>query len=140
MKYDSDFVFVSEVTKITVDTGLLADTISGYVTLGYRLGDFMPYINYARTESTDDDDRKSINANPLVNAAIQAYSDRQRNAYSLGLKYNLNSFVAIKADVTYLDDFGDTTGGLNGNLAQKLSGGTLEENDTVYSIALNAIF
>ena len=129
LRYDSGLLVITEVTQEKNEGAGSADLISGYLTLGYRFDQFLPYINIARQFSTDDNLRKD-------NITLATLANRQRNAYSVGVKYYLSSSIALKADVTYADAFGNTTGGFPpaGNFNKA------NQSVTVYSLAVDAIF
>ncbi|VAW48621.1 hypothetical protein MNBD_GAMMA03-100 [hydrothermal vent metagenome] len=69
------------------DAQAIADLTGAYVTLGYRLSDFTPYVTY-QTQETDDKNR-----------AAPTYVNSDFNALSLGFKYDFSK-VAFKAEVT----------------------------------------
>ena len=117
---DGDLLVISEYTKTEIE-GDYPDIDGYYATVGYRFGDWMPYVNYGNAKSTDDSDRS---------AAFEALNG-QRTSYALGLRYELLSNLAIKADYTYVTDLGDTTGFMSRNT---------HENTAVYSLRLDGVF
>ncbi|MCP8900797.1 hypothetical protein [Gilvimarinus xylanilyticus] len=140
---------ISEWTRLEIE-GPTADTDSGYITLAYTLGSFAPYATYSMQESTDDDERPytrefiytaiSTPGSPLYgNVAAVALSDVQnseRTTYSVGVRWDATSNVAVKFDVTRATDFGDTGGDLPGNM-----GPTIAYDDIdVYSIKIDSAF
>jgi opacity protein-like surface antigen len=145
---DGDLLIVAEWTRSQVDAtqsddalyaGNWQDVDSAYISVAYRFGDITPYVTYAIMETSDDDERQaatdgSAGAEKVYNAANQAIFDAQRSTYSAGLRYDVNANMALKFDVTYSDDFGDTSGGLSGNIGQT------EEDTTVYTASLNMVF
>lgn len=134
---DGDLLVVAEWTRSQVDgggpdaetsaEGNWQDVDSGYVSVAYRFGYITPYVTYAMMETTDDDER-------VLNPVNQAIFNAQRSTYSAGLRYDINANMALKFDVTYSDDFGDTSGGLNDNVGQT------EEETLVYTSSLNMVF
>lgn len=132
---DGSLLVISEFAVSNVD-GQYADTESGYITLGYRINDFTPYVTYAFLETTDDSER----ANPAnqPDAIKKALFDWQRTAYSIGTRYDINSNLALKADVTYATDFGDTSGGMSSNLDGTLS--QTNDDTLIYTLSFDAVF
>lgn len=127
VSYDNGHLLaISEYTISDVDNGY-SDTKSGYLTLGYRIDAFTPYATYSFLETTDDEERAS---DPIGSAVL----NWERTAYSIGTRYDISSNLSVKADVTYVDGFGDTGGALTGVL----------ENDydetIVYTISFDAVF
>lgn len=142
---DGDLLVVAEWTRSQVEAtqsddalygGNWQDVDSAYISVAYRFGNITPYVTYAIMETSDDDERQAAfeaSGSP-VDAANQAIFDAQRSTYSAGLRYDVNANMALKFDVTYADDFGDTSGGLSGNIAKT------EEDTTVYTASLNMVF
>ena len=139
ISYDNgSFLAISEYTISKVEGGY-SDTESAYVTLGYRIGNFTPYATYAFLETTDDDDRAWDGTGGLQGAgraaAQQAVLNWQRTAYSVGTRYDINSHLALKLDVTYAGDFGDTYGALPHE-----PGAETFDDTILYTIAFDAVF
>jgi predicted porin len=141
ISYDNgSLLAISEYTVSKVEGGY-SDTESAYITLGYRVGAFTPYVNYSFLETTDDADRAS---DPLASVSL----NWQRTTYSIGTRYDISSNLALKLDVTYAGDFGDTGGALESNSDVKLAdpaGGSLSdpypfEDTIVYTLSFDAVF
>jgi len=151
ISYDNgSLLAISEYTLSKVEGGY-SDTKSAYITLGYRLGAFTPYVNYSFLETTDDEDREWDGTGGPQGAGAaasqQALLNWQRTTYSVGTRYDINSNLALKLDVTYAGDFGDTSGGLESNSHHQLVNiglgqtPTNEFEDTiVYTISFDAVF
>jgi len=161
---DGDLLVVAEWTRSQVDasgletdldpsdgsfnySGNWQDVDSAYISVAYRFGDVTPYVTYAVMETTDDDERADATTQSVIDAggdltdgAVQANGynqaifDAQRSTYSAGLRYDINANMALKFDVTYSDDFANTSGGLTGNVSQA------EEDTLVYTTSLNMVF
>ncbi|MEE1674536.1 hypothetical protein SNR37_003979 [Agarivorans aestuarii] len=140
--YDNgSLLVVSEVTRATVE-GQYSDVDSGYLTLGYRFGKAMPYGTVAGMKTQDDDEREGkfvcvsdcLTGSPGLLPTSHIY-DGKRTSYSLGLRYDLLSNLAVKFDATLVNGFGDT----NGLLESKVAGAT-EDSTTVYSIVFDGVF
>ncbi|MEA2110861.1 MAG: hypothetical protein U9P71_02310 [Campylobacterota bacterium] len=128
----ADVLVVSEYVMREIDKTVMPDITSYYATLGYRMGDFTPHVTYATVET----DIPMLNTgNPgfdgPTNGALQmSYNDS--NTVTLGLRYELNAFSALKVEYAMSDrttkQMGDT--GLT----------MINEDINTYKIALSAIF
>jgi hypothetical protein len=134
--YDNgEMLAVIEWTRAEVD-GAYPDTDAGYITLGYRIKAFTPYVTVAYLESTDDEERLPLSQQ----AAFQKIAfNAERTAYSLGLRWDALDNLAVKFDVTYANDFGDSTGGFTAN-ANPLTGMALYDDTLVYTVKFDAVF
>lgn len=135
VSYDNgSLIAISEYTVSKVE-GDYSDTESAYITLAYRINAFTPYVNYSYLKTTDDENRVEGTAESVV-------LNWQRSTYSVGTRYDINANLALKLDVTYAGDFGDTTGALSGNVVNDpLPINTKEFDDTiVYTLSFDAVF
>jgi opacity protein-like surface antigen len=160
---DGDLLVVAEWTRSEADgsglptnldpgtinySGNWQDIDSAYISVAYRFGNITPYVTYAIMETSDDDERQatsddgSTGVEELYNKANQIIFDGQRTTYSAGVRYDVNANMALKFDVTYSGDFDDAggTGGLSGNISDKWSGQSTEEDTMVYTASLNMVF
>jgi hypothetical protein len=136
VRYDSGALFALVEGKQVRVSGDLAkltpDTDGFYTTLGYQLGDFMPYATWAKAYS--------INDSKLLGLQQSVEST------SLGLRYNLNEKVVLKGEATKYDHFNGTLGvsGLAAVPSGRTSLDTLQGLDkdgaTVMSFGFDAIF
>jgi len=125
ISYDNgSFLAISEYTLSKVEGGY-SDTKSAYITLGYRIDAFTPYVNYSFLETTDNDERDPI-ASSLLNW--------ERTTYSVGSRYDISSNLSLKLDVTYATDFGDTHGALPSH------GSEMYDDTIVYTVSFDAVF
>ncbi|NKF51634.1 hypothetical protein G3R49_13800 [Shewanella sp. WXL01] len=133
--YDNgNFFMVSEVTQMKIE-GVLSDNDAGYITLGYRINQFSPYVTAAFLKTTDDDERAAINP------ALGYGFDEQRTTYSAGIRWDALDNLAIKFDVTYAHDFDGTHGGLVNNKQYDYTSNSFKyDSTTVYTIKLDAVF
>ena len=96
------------------DIRTVSDMMAGYITLGYRLGDFLPHFTYSDTKS----DHKSMfipagSSLPFPAPAgipeslwvapqdmiVPSNGEMMlQKSYTLGLRYDVSSQVALKAD------------------------------------------
>ncbi|GAA5216780.1 porin [Corallincola platygyrae] len=135
-----DWMVMAEFTRIEVDDAY-PDTDSVYIGATYRFDQFSPYLMYSWVESKDNDERE-IPIPGLVSAL-----DVERAAYSAGVRWDFMTGMALKLDLTYTDDFDETTGGLPGNIGvspdfpQVGAINTGEYDDSfVYSVVLDVVF
>lgn len=129
LSYDNGSLLAISEFAVSDVEGDYSDTQSGYITLGYRISDFTPYVTYAFLETTDDSERTP---------AYKPGFDWKRNAYSIGTRYDISSNLALKADVTYATDFGDTSGGLSANIDNM--GNQINDDTLVYTLSFDAVF
>ncbi|QIR14405.1 porin [Shewanella aestuarii] len=136
--YDNGaFLAIAEWTQVEVN-GLLPDMESAYLTLGYRINTFTPYVTVAYSKSTDDNERAALP--PQLGIPLSLGLNEKRNAYSVGLRWDALDNVALKFDVTYANDFGDTSGGLSGNSFNPSTGEFMLDDTLVYTVKFDAVF
>ncbi|MEZ9820364.1 hypothetical protein AB4238_07040 [Shewanella sp. 10N.286.45.A1] len=121
---------VAEWTRVEVE-GQYTDSDAGYITVGYRLGAFTPYATAAYYESQDDDQRQVVDQESAMMAAL---FNGQRTSYSGGVRWDALDNMAVKFDITYAHDFGDTSGGFDSNLMQEY------DDVLVYTIKFDVVF
>ena len=127
ISYDNGSLIAVSEYAISKVEGAYSDTESAYITLGYRIKAFTPYVNYSYLKTTDNETRPAGSLDSLL-------LTWQRTTYSVGTRYDINHNLALKLDVTYAGDFGDSTGALNGNTRK-------EFDDTLVStISFDAVF
>lgn len=100
---DGTWQIVSEVTRIELDSPV-PDSDSAYISVGHRFGNLTPYALIGWTESKDDERR--------AGSPLSALDDR-RDEYSLGVRWDVISGVALKFDWTHARGFGEEPGVLN---------------------------
>ena len=131
-------IAVAEWTTVEID-GLLSDHESGYLTVGYRIKSFTPYATIAYVKTSDDDVRSNLP--PQLALPLSLGLNEKRTAYSLGLRWDAIDNVAIKFDLTYATDFGDTHGGLDTNPVLNPFTKQFQFDDTlVYTVKFDAVF
>jgi len=126
---DETWLVMAEATQTRVD-GYFSDSNAGYVTLGYHLNQVMPYVSLARLETVDNEERESI-THP-VHGPAAANLTYERTSYSIGTRWDIQPGLAMKFDVTYASNFGDT----NAGLAQS----NTEDSTTVFTVKVDATF
>jgi hypothetical protein len=135
--YDNgEVIAISEWTRSEIDNAY-PDIDSGYLTLGYRIKAFTPYVTVAYSKTQDNEDRLPLS----TAAATQMIAfNAERMAYSLGLRWDAIDNVAIKFDVTYADDFGNTSGGLDTNSFDASTGKFAYDDTLIYTVKFDAVF
>lgn len=101
-----DWLLAAEYTELEVDNSFLAKQRSFYVTLGKRFGSWMPHVTYAGSRD------KAVNFDfdnvpaPLAMGVTQlSTSSRQwSDSWSLGARYDMRPGVALKFDLSHIDD------------------------------------
>ncbi|AXY02398.1 hypothetical protein D1115_10740 [Vibrio alfacsensis] len=105
-------------------SGPYYDVEAASVLLGYQVNAFTPYVAGGYISTSDNDERA------LWPSSIKEYD---RTSYSVGLRWDFATNMAMKLDTTYVD-YNDTTGGIGGNSA-------LEYDDSlVYSASVDFVF
>lgn len=94
------------------------------VLLGYQVDAFTPYLAGGHISTSDNDERE------LWPSLVKEYD---RTSYSIGLRWDFDTNVAMKLDTTYVD-YNGTTGGIAGNSALEY------DNSLVYSASIDFVF
>lgn len=114
-----DWFVSAEVTEVDVEDSFSPKDTAYYVTAGIRTGKFTPSITYEVLDGNADDPRflDQVAALPEpfqapVGAAVvgiqQAFAD-EYSLVTLGLRYDMDTNVALKADISkYSDDIDDS--------------------------------
>jgi len=106
-----NWIINTEFVRGDIENSFALETEQWYLLLGYRAGDFQPYIMYEELESIKN--TSTASAFPgFLQASIQAGFDAQMfeyNATSLGLRYDFHSSAALKVQYTRFDDIVDLT-------------------------------
>jgi hypothetical protein len=110
LEYDAyDWFVAGEVTSVDTENSFLAEDIAYYITAGMRSGKFTTSLTYEVKES-DDALKFADQINPLP-ASLQgtiaileaAFADDQE-IITLGLRYDMDTNVALKADISKFTD------------------------------------
>jgi hypothetical protein len=101
--------------------GSFYDVKAASALIGYQIDQVTPYLASAFVETTDNQNRR------YFPTAIQTF---ERTSYSLGLRWDFASNIAMKLDTTYAD-FGGTNGNFTGNTY---------EDTFVYSASVDFVF
>ena len=125
---DGEYMVISEAVRTLVTNTVFPSFDGAYLTFGYHIDDVTPYVTAARIRSTDDDVR--------VGTASSAFFDVERNAYSVGARWDVLLGLALKADVTYTNHFDGSNAGLNG----VIGGATTADSALVYTVSMDVSF
>jgi hypothetical protein len=147
LSYDPGNWFVmSEVTDLE-SSGMVLANVAGYVSGGYRLNKLTPYATYSRTRV----DVRSEPGVPLaglppqlagLGAAINgvvaslASVDSSQQTYSVGMRWDVASGIALKAQYDYVD----LDSGSQGMLANLQPGFVPGGDLNVFSLSLDFMF
>ncbi|MFV2016679.1 MAG: hypothetical protein ACC656_14710, partial [Candidatus Heimdallarchaeota archaeon] len=101
---------------------LFADQVASYITVGYRLSNYLPYITYAKLDKGTDDNPHSL---------IQ-------NSITAGVRYELNETTDLKFELTQVDPNRQTGDiGRFGLLDKEVVAG---EKPTIFAMSLDILF
>jgi hypothetical protein len=128
VRYDNGSLLVlTEFSRVDAQGKPSRDIEAGYVTLGYTFGDFLPYVTYMKTQCVNTDQQDALAA--LGNPPYEAKGS------SFGVRYNITSNVALKAQYDHYFDFNGTQGVFSPDFRQLGADGT-----NIYSVTLDAVF
>lgn len=138
VSYDPGSWFMrAEMAKVSWNsTTVLPSSTSGYLTGGYRTGDFTPYAIYAWNEQ---DSPTSIgSADPLgaINATM-AGADSSRHSMSVGVRWDFKQNMDFKLQLTRVEK--DSATSSNG-LINRVSGSTVPESYNVIFAGIDFVF
>ncbi|NPU92195.1 MAG: porin [Gammaproteobacteria bacterium] len=120
-----NWIAAAEYTELEFDDSpIVSDTISWYVSLGYRWNKFTYYVVYSEDEDKTNEETTNIvdtkvmpvlaslppEAAAPINGALNSlyYVETESNSYSIGLRYDFHSAAALKTEYYTTDD--DITG------------------------------
>mmetsp|Transcript_56938 Transcript_56938/g.180152 ORF Transcript_56938/g.180152 Transcript_56938/m.180152 type:complete len:392 (-) Transcript_56938:919-2094(-) len=132
LEYDSyDWFVAAEMTGIKIDQSFYQDESNFYITAGIRTGKWTPFITYEKSDLNDGPKFLSdIGGFPApfqpaltqLVVGIQMPAISEDNTLSAGVRYDLDTNVALKADVV------------------KFTNDISEEEDTLLRFAINYVF
>lgn len=154
-RYDNGSLLVMAEAVQNRRKGALSNTRGNYLTVGYRFGDWMPNLTYMRRYTTDDSQRDKARAaiaaavaaappaQQAMLAAVQTdvvglldanprVSDIHAKSWIAGVRYDVMTGMAIKAEFQHVFDFEDSTGMFVGD-----PGGP---SVNVYSLVIDTVF
>ncbi len=130
--YDpGDWFLMAEVARNGGEENILLHATAGYLTAGWRLGAWTPYLTVAKKQT----DSPTKNANPIVQAMI-AGGDHAQQSFSAGLRWDCWKNVAIKAQ---FDQVNHPTGAV-GAISNRQPGFKPGESYHLTSVSVNFVF
>jgi opacity protein-like surface antigen len=147
LSYDpGDWFVMSEAVSLK-SGGLLLDTTSGYVSGGYRIGKLTPYLTYARTRTELREEPgvplaglppQLAGLGAVINGAVAglAGSDSSQQTFAVGMRWDVASAIALKAQYDYIDLASGSPGMLANPQPEFQRGGDLN----VLSLTLDFVF
>lgn len=130
--YDpGDWFLMAEATRTGGDENQLLHATAGYVTAGYRVGAWTPYL----TAGWKKTDSPTTHPNPIVNAIVSS-QDHAQNSVSGGIRWDFYKNLALKAQV---DSVKNATGSY-GALVNNQPGFKTGESYNLATIALDFVF
>jgi len=101
LRYEAnDWLVMAEYVQTDSPRRLLPDQQAGYVTLGHGFGDWLPYVSLARLRTLSGlHERRLSGMAAVVANAILAGHDRDQSTLSLGLRWDVQPNLAIKAQL-----------------------------------------
>jgi hypothetical protein len=118
-----DWFVSAEITSVDVEDSFLAKTVAYYISAGIRSGAWTPSVTYEKSKTDDalkfQDKIGRIATSPLpvelkqgftaIAVGSQLFSQSEYNVLSATVRYDFDTNVAFKADVSkYSDDLDDT--------------------------------
>lgn len=147
LRYEPDeWLLLAEWGEIS-DFSVFPKTDAWYVTVGRRMGSFTPYITHARVNSDSPDDGLSTAGLPeplatggaMLNAGLEAVLTQgvtSQKSVSLGVRWDMLSSVALKAQVQRIDIDAESGGRLVNIQPGFEPGGEVN----LFSLALDFVF
>lgn len=120
VKYEGEkLLFISEVIRFDIDAATSASTESGYMTLGYRFGKWLPHVTYAKMHNVDD-------------SQLGPGSKTVQDSVTIGTRFDVAENVALKAEVKKIENLEGTKGLFLAPLG--------EDEAYVYNLVVDATF
>lgn len=138
LSYDNGSLIVSaEATDLKYNDVELTRIYGGYVTVGYRLNQWQPFITVGRTYTTEEADYTKI-FGPLMASSMESigFAPMEQTTYSSGLRWDVKQGVSIKAQWDHITELAGTSG-----LMTAAEIGTTPDNGiNIYSLVIDAVF
>ena len=131
-RYDdgSLFALVEAVDSEVEEDLAVVGSVGITTTLGYQIGNAVPYFVYAKGYSDKGQEDNALSPGAEVS----------QESYTLGLRYQLNPQVAVKAEAAQYDDFNGSLGkpslSADPTVRQELD----EDGVTIMSVGFDAVF
>lgn len=161
MQYDNGSLLVmAEGTQITID-GVIPDTDSAYITIGYRFGKVMPHLTYSGMQITDaDDERPDVAWLPMLCPApgsagclvpalgipfqtdtLSRLLESEQESATLGVRYDFLPNAALKVDWTRVLDTHGTFGLFSHEQSNLLPTAVLPDEEVdIFRVVVDVVF
>ncbi|WP_434763284.1 hypothetical protein [Vibrio fortis] len=126
---DGTWLFNAEGMSMEMD-GAYYDVEAASVLLGYQTGEFTPYVATGYIQTSDNGERTGV-------LGHKAFKEFERTSYSVGLRWDFATNVAMKLDATYAD-FNNTNGAFTSNVSDTFQ--FIENDVIVYSASVDFVF
>ena len=152
LQYDNGTLFVmGEASEIDLSApgNAFPELTSGYITVGYRIDKLTPHLTWGSIDhSRDSAVTPVIVANPVpppanIDVASLLFADaaQRQKSWTLGARYDLTPGVALKAEASWMYDFGDEDFRTQGLYSGPLGSGSPEQGEPwVYRLAVESVF
>lgn len=97
----------AEIVKRGQDESPVPDSTYGYISLGYRIGQFTPHVTYEKSSSKIVSNAVSLAPTEELRAVAQNILDaslEDRSAFKIGVRYDFHPSAAFKVEYTNFDD------------------------------------
>lgn len=144
LQYDNGTLFVmGEASEIDLSApgNAFPEITSGYVTVGYRIDKLTPHLTWGSIDHSSDSQLDPLDPLfPLASALFGDAAQRQKS-WTLGARYDLTPGVALKAEASWMYDFGDEDFRTQGLYSGPLGSGSPEQGEPwVYRLAVESVF
>jgi len=127
---DGDLLVLSELSRIDSEGRPGRDVEAGYITLGYTFGQFLPYATYMKTQCVKESQQDGVAA--LISPPYEG------RGTGVGVRYNITSNVALKAQYDHYYDFNSTQGIFSPRDPDFRALGV--DGTDIYTVTLDAVF
>lgn len=139
MQYDNgNFLLMAERTELGIE-GWFPTKWGGYVSAGYRFGKWMPHLTWGVANSHGVTEASEFG--PAGSAFAQSNMVRDKS-WTLGMRYELDTNIAVKAEVQQFTDFRNDKVDTNGLFSGKPSfpSGINRDDPMVFRFTVDAVF
>lgn len=154
LQFDNGSLFVmGEASEIALSApgNAFPELVSGYVTAGYRMGKLTPHLTWGSIDHSNDSDVNpvivTVNNPPAppfnVDVASSLFYDaaQRQKSWTLGARYDVTSGVALKAEASWMYDFGDESVRTQGLYSGPAFSGPPEKGEPwIYRLAVESVF
>ncbi|ARU55722.1 hypothetical protein OLMES_1647 [Oleiphilus messinensis] len=158
LRYDDGALLIlGEMSYFDLE-GLFVDTDSFYLTTGYRFGQWLPHITYARLNSTDDDIRRAPRIETIKNnlpagsadqiavATVQSLApilwNQESTSYAIGVNYFFSPQVVGKLEAKMVTDRNGTISQFQNANTSGASAPVIPDDNRIliYGLSVDVVF